>query len=198
MAGSIAEICNRALDLLGAGPIVALDDATTAARLCARNYGPARDAVLRAYPWNEATARAALAADITAPAWGWARAYTLPPDCLRVIAIEGEVTASEGWRVEGGKVLTDAPAPLRIRYIRQLTDPGLIGPMLADAIAAQLAAQIAFAITNNASQANAMRELAGQMLRQARQVDALEQSQDERITADDWTAARFTAYGPVR
>lgn len=198
MAGSVVEICNRALDLLGAGPIVSLDDPTTSARLCARNYGPARDAVLRSYPWNDAAARVVLAADVTPPAFGFARAFTLPPDCLRVIEVDGELRSAGRWRIEGAKLLTDLGAPLRVRYVRRLTEPGLIGPLLADAIAAQLAAFIAFGITNSTTQAAAMLALRDTMLRQARQVDALEQSQDESLTADDWVNARFSGYGPIR
>lgn len=198
MAGSDVEICNRALDLLGAQRINALDENNVPSRLCARNYGPSRDAVLRDYPWNEATARAVLAADATPPAWGFRYAYTLPGDCLRVITIDGELRGSGSWRVEGGKIVTDMAAPLRVRYIRRLTDPGLIGPLLADAIAARLAASIAFAVTNNASQAGQMQSLAEQAIRRARHIDAIEQSQDEQVTADDWTTARFTSFGPVR
>lgn len=198
MAGSVVEICNRALDLLGAPPITSLDDASVAARLCSRNYGPCRDSVLRAYPWNEATARAALAAEVTAPAWGYARAYPLPADCLRVVTVEDELLAAGPWRVEGGRILTDADAPLNVRYIRQLTDPGLIGPLLADAIAARLAAQIAFGLTNNVSMAQSMQALLEQMMRDARRIDSLEQSQDDQLVADDWFNARFTSYGPVR
>lgn len=198
MAGSDVEICNRALDLLGAQTINALSENNVPARLCARNYGPARDSVLRDYPWNEATARAALAADVTPPAWGFLHSYTLPADCLRVITIDGELRLSAAWRIEGQKLLTDLGAPLRIRYIRRLTDPGLIGPLLADAIAARLAAHIAFGITNSASQAQQMAALAEATIRRARAIDALEQSQDEQVTADDWTSARFTSYGPVR
>jgi hypothetical protein len=198
MAGSNVEICNRALDLLGAPTITALDENSVSARLCLRNYAPARDAVLRLYPWNEATARASLAADVTAPAWGFALAYTLPTDCLRLVTIEEELRSAGAWRVEGAKVLTDVSAPLRIRYIRRLTDPGLIGPLLADAIAARLAAAIAFGLTNNASQAESMRGLMEMAIREARRIDALEQSQDEALVADDWTNARFSSYGPVR
>lgn len=198
MAGSEVEIAKRALDLLGAQPITALDDGSVAGRLCARNYAPARDAVLRDYPWNDAQARAVLAADVQPPAWGFAFAYTLPTDCLRVIEIEGELRHGGRWRVEGGKLLTDTAGPLRIRYTRRLTDPAAIGPLLADAIAARLAAHIAFPITNSASQAEQMRVLAEQMIRRARHIDAIEQSQDEQVTADDWTSARFTSFGPVR
>ena len=198
MAGSDVEICNRALDLLGAQRINDLNEANVSARACLANFVPTRDAVLRDYPWNDAMARAVLAADVTPPAWGFLYAYNLPVDCLRVVTIDGELRYAGTWRIEGRQLLTDMGAPVRIRYIRRLTDPGMIGPLLADAIAARLAAHIAFAITNSTTQAQQMQALADQMIRRARQVDALEQSQDEQVTADDWTNARFTSYGPVR
>lgn len=195
MAGSVVEICNRALDLLGAGPIVSLDDDTQAARLCARNYGPSRDAVLRLYPWNDAAGRAALAADAEPPPFEFSASYTLPNDCLRVIAVFGALDYAAPWRVEGGKVLCSLGAPLLIRYTRRLTDPGLIGPMLAEGISAHLAAAIAFGVTNSNSMAGEMKALRDAVIREARQIDAIEQSQDEQVRADAWTGARFSAYG---
>jgi hypothetical protein len=70
--------------------------------------------------------------------------------------------------------------------------------MLAQVIAGHLAMVIAFAMTGNASQADQMRQHYERVYRDARRIDALEQSQDETIVADDWTGARFTPYGQVR
>jgi hypothetical protein len=94
MTQSLVSLCNTALDLLGSDTITSLADDSKPARLCARNIGRVRDAVLRAYPWNCAIARASLAALAGAPAWGFAAHYQLPegPDpayCLRVLEING-------------------------------------------------------------------------------------------------------------
>lgn len=195
MASSVIALCNLALDMLAAKPIAALTDGSTAANLCLRNYEIARDETLRSYPWNDAMARAALAASATAPAWGGLLAFPLPADCLRVLGTEDDVAHGIAWRVEGRAILCDQSGPLNIRYIRRLVDPSLIGPLLGRAIAARLAASIAYGITGNAAMTQAMTQAAEAALREARRIDALEQSSDDAITADDWSGARYRAYG---
>jgi len=106
---SIVEIGNIALVNLGEDTITSLSDEVKAARLINRRYAPIRDAVLRAHPWNCAMARAGLASSDPAPAWGPAACYHLPTDCLRVLRLEDR---SAAWKVEGRKVVTNAPAPL--------------------------------------------------------------------------------------
>lgn len=109
MTFSAVQICNRALDILGADPVLSLTDNSEAGRLCNRNFAPVRDAVLRAYPWNAAMRRAALPALAEPPSWGFAAAYQLPVDCLRLWRVENEDCAD--WRVEGRTVVTDMAAP---------------------------------------------------------------------------------------
>lgn len=174
------KICNRALDMLGADPIASFDDATQIGRLCKRNYEPVRDAVLRAYPWVAAIRRAALNALPEAPAWGYAFQYALPegPDplpCLRVLSVETKgKAAAEDYRIEGRLILSDVGAPLRIVYIGQITDPTKYGPLLADAIAARLAAELAYPLTASTSLGQAMGQAYRDKLAEARAVDAQE------------------------
>jgi ABC-type amino acid transport substrate-binding protein len=191
MASSVVAICNRACDYLGAAPVTSLEDGSKLSGLLLRNYELARDTILRSYPWNCATARASLAALTTAPAWGYAFQYQLPVDCLRVVEMDGYLDQGIAWRVEGLRLLTDAGGPVRIRYIQRVDDPAQFDPALADAIAARLAADIAYAVTGNASQAQALTQLAEARLLAARRVDAIEQSQDDRMRAEDWMDARF-------
>ena len=61
---SDVAICNGALGLLGAERIVSFQDGTTQAILCDLHYSQARDATMRAYPWNFAIARANLGAPL--------------------------------------------------------------------------------------------------------------------------------------
>lgn len=191
MADSEVAIANMALDYLGAAAITSMDDESVTAARIKRNFPLVRDAVLRSYPWNCAARRAKLPALAGAPDFGFARAFQLPSDCLRVFAIEDDALYGERWRVEGRQLLTDAGAPLEVRYISRPSDVALLDPMLVDAIAARLAANLCYAVTENATRAQQMAVQAQQIWTAAKSVDAVEASQDERITADLWVNARF-------
>ena len=85
---SVVDLCNRALDLLGAANITSLTENSKEARLCNGNFDDVRDAVLRSHPWNIAITRRALARDTDTPAFGFSFQYSLPTDpfCLRVLS----------------------------------------------------------------------------------------------------------------
>jgi len=84
---STVDICNGALNQLGATTILSLTEDSKNARLCNSRFTQVRDAVFRSHPWNCLQKRVELAADTTAPAWGFSYAYTLPADCLRLLRI---------------------------------------------------------------------------------------------------------------
>ena len=73
---SVVDICNGALNQLGATTILSLTEDSKNARLCNSRYTQVRDAVFRSHPWNCLQKRVELAADTTAPAWGFSYAYT--------------------------------------------------------------------------------------------------------------------------
>jgi hypothetical protein len=189
---SVVAICNRALDMLGAEPVTSLADNTKAARLCARNFEPVRDAVLRAYPWNAAVRRASLAALADAPAWGYARQFQLPegpsPEpCLRLLAIDGERDFALRYRIEGRRVLTDENAPLNILYIARIDDPAQLDPMLHDVIATRLAADLSYSLTASAALGQSLMEIYQAKLAEARATDAEEGTADPLVAT--WGAA---------
>ena len=183
---SIVEIGNIALVNLGEDTITSLSDDVKAARLINRRYAPIRDAVLRAHPWNCAMARAGLASADPAPVWGPAACYQLPTDCLRVLRVQDRQAA---WKVEGRKIVTNAGAPLNILYTRQVTDPNAFDPLLIEAIAARLAADLAHPITQSTTLIQVMWDLYRQKLIEARGVDGQEGTGDALI-ADTWLASR--------
>lgn len=80
-----------------------------------------RRAALRDAAWNFAMARAELPALAQAPVFGFDSAFQLPADSVRLIEVFGEARAE--YQVEGRKVLADVSGPLRIRYIRDVTEP---------------------------------------------------------------------------
>lgn len=191
MTISVVSICNRALDMLGADPITALTDTSKSARLCNRNYEPVRDAVLRAYPWNSAMARASLAASADTPEFDYAYQYEAPADFLRMWRINEDDEGLVKWRLEGRKILTDQPAPLYIVYVKQITDPAEFDPLLADAISARLAAEIAYSLTGSASVKQEAENSYLRRLAEARKVDAQEIGIPDELTAPDWIESRL-------
>lgn len=184
MASTVA-LCNRALALIGEEPVLSLSDDAEPARRCALLYPETRDAVLRAHPWNAATARTALAPLAEAPAFGFAAQYRLPFDCLRVL---GMADRRSRFRVEGRRLLTDAD-DAAIVYVRRLADPAAFDALLADAVAARLAHDMAYALAGSAALAGRMWELYVRKLAEARKADAQEGGA-ERLEADAWLDAR--------
>ena len=182
---SVVAICNRALALIGEEPIVSLSDDTEAARRCNLLYADTRDAVLRAHPWNAAIARVSLAPLAEVPAFGYARHYQLPSDCLRVLGLSDRRAL---FKIEGRRLLADL-APLAILYVRRIDDPNAFDALLIDAIAARLAHDLAYALAGSTSLAGQMWELYVRKLAEARKADAQEGSA-ERLEADVWTDAR--------
>ena len=107
---SVVDICNSALNLLGASTISALTDDSKNARLCNQRYEPVRNRVFRSHAWNCLTKRVQLAKDSTAPVIEYANQYTLPSDCLRVLKIHTGATDSIShidYAVEGRKIKTN-------------------------------------------------------------------------------------------
>ena len=186
---SVVEICNRALDKLGEPPIVSLADDVKASRACNRVFAPVRDSVLRDHPWNCAIARVMLAADALTPAWGFARAFPLPIDCLRVLTVAPEPGPQPHWIVEGRAILTDAPAPLAIKYLRRLTDPNLFDPLLSEALAARLAVELCEALTQSNTKRQMLVNDYDAIVVRARSADAQE-GVPPALAESPWVTAR--------
>ena len=192
---SVVEICNRALDKLGESPIVSLADDVKASRACNRVYEPVRDAVLRDHPWNCAIGRALLAADSQAPAWGFARRFPLPIDCLRVLSIapdrsnQYDANIETRWVVEGRAILSDVPAPLAIRYLQRLTDTNLFDPMLAEALASRLAVELCEALTQSNTKRRSLLDEYEAVLTRARSADGHE-GVPPALAESQWVLAR--------
>ena len=176
---SVIEICNSALNLLGASTISSLSDDSKNARLCNQRYEPIRNKIFRSHPWNCLIKRAELAQDVAGPAIEYDYSYTLPSDCLRVLKIHNGSTDSINsdldYKIEGRKLVTNQ-GTIYLVYVALVTDPNEFDVALQEAIAAQMAADLAYAITNNATLAKNYQEQADERLREARFVDATENS----------------------
>ena len=178
---SIVDICNSALNLLGASTISALTEDSKNARLCNQRYPAVRNRVFRSHNWNCLIKRIQLAQDSTGPVVEYTYGYTLPTDCLRVLKIHNGTTDSIesnlDYKVEGRKIVTDE-GTIYLVYIALDTDPNTYDSYLAESISHQLAADLCYAITNNSTLANNYMARADERLREARFIDATENSLD--------------------
>lgn len=190
---SVVDICNSALNLLGASTISALTDDTKNARLCNQRYEPVRNRVFRSHAWNCLTKRVQLARDTETPVIEYSYQYTLPSDCLRVLKVHNGTTdsiaSSIDYQVEGRKIKTNE-GTVYLVYIAIDTDPNSYDTYLQEAISHQLAADIAYAVTNNATLANNYMNRADERLREARFIDATENSLGT-IESNEFTDARL-------
>ena len=190
---SIVNICNSSLNLLGASTISALTEDTKNARLCNQRYEPVRNRVFRSHNWNCLIKRVQLAANSTDPVVEYAKSYALPSDCLRVLKIHNGTTDSIAsnldYKIEGRNLVTDQTTVYLV-YIALDTDPNNYDSYLREAISHQLAADLAYSITNNATLANNYMARADERLREARFIDATENSIDT-VEANEFTDARL-------
>ena len=185
---SVVDICNSALNIIGASNIISLTEDSRAARVCNQRYEFVRDSVFRAHPWNCLIRRVSLAADSDTPAFEFSAQHSLPTDpyCLRVIRPEDPDTV---FRVEGRKIMSST-TPFKMIYVARITDPNEYDVYLQESISHQLAADIAYAVTNNATLANNYMERADERLREARFIDATENALGT-VESNEFTDARL-------
>ena len=191
---SIVDICNGALNQLGASTILTLTEDSKNARLCNARFTQIRDSVFRSHPWNSLQKRVELAADTDTPAWGFTSQFTLPADCLRVLTI---LDFDSDYKIEGRKILTDNSS-MKILYVSRVTDPNEYDELLRETLSAALAADIAYAVTSSNPVAKNMYDLFQQKLKEARFVDSTEgqnmnpeKGMADVIGADTFINSRF-------
>lgn len=189
---SEVDLCNLALQRLGAKSITSLTDDSTNARECNRAYAHARDSELRSHPWSFARKRAELAASSTAPAFEYANAFPLPSDFLRLMSNNGRLgmTNQDDLQIEGGNVLTNDSAPLPITYIAQITDPEAFDQLFADLLVARLARDLAEKITQSNTKIQAAQTLYKEARAEARRINAFERP-PQLAPTDPWITARY-------
>ncbi len=190
---SVVDICNSALNMLGASTIIALTENSKNGRLCNQRYEPVRDAVFRSHPWNCLQKRVELALDTVSPVFEFSNAYTLPADCLRVLKSENSnLSNNEKFRIEGKKLLTDEDT-MKILYVAKITDTTEYDTLLIETLSARLAAEMCYPITQSSTLMDRMFSIYENKLKEARFTDATEGTADDdvRIQADDFINARL-------
>lgn len=186
------DICNLALDILKEAPIGSINDARPIAEWCKRNFAVSRDSLLSRADWNFAMKRASIPADSDKPAFGWARSYTLPADCIRLVPLtacgnyEGTPIPHE---VENGKVLTNATGPLKVRYVGRTEDYARYPACFVEALSAYMAMKAAHWVTGKQGYQQIAQALFSEAMSNAWLVDAIEGT-SPRAADNEWVDQR--------
>jgi len=194
---SVVDICNSALNQIGASNIISLTEDSKAARICNQRYNFVRDSVFRSHPWNCLTTRATIAPDTTTPAFEFSKQFTLPtnPFCLRVLQLSDTDIL---YKIEGRKLLCDESS-IEMIYIGRVEDGNQYDLLLIEALAAAMAADLAYPLVGSSSLGANMYQLYQNKLTEARFVDATEDndintsviSDSRTVAADTFINARF-------
>lgn len=197
---SQVEICNRALIKIGGGQITSITDNTKAARVLSGLWDSVRRAELAQRFWTFAMARTSLAALATPPAWGFANAYQLPVDFLKIAQVNdvwvapGLVDYRNGddspYAIEGGQIITDFGAPLKIRYVRDITDPGLFDQLFGEMLASRLAMEACYSIMQSREGQNVAEKDYMRALRNASLSNAITKP-PQGLPDDSWVMGRL-------
>lgn len=188
---SETDICNRALQKMGAGSITSIDENSPDARECKRAYSIVRDAELRRHVWGFATRRQILAPSTTAPAFGFTYAFPLPSDYLRL----HPNALVDDWSIEhvqgvGRCILTSDGTSIKVRYIARIEDTGQYDALFIEALAAKLALELHPKITQSALKERQAREDYKDAIADAKQVNAIEKVSAD-TPEDSWITARL-------
>lgn len=200
MANTSAPLSETAIATMAAGlldeyHISDLDDDHPMARFMAREFGYVRDEFLQLYPWHFATTRASLPEVLPAPAFGWLRAFQRPHDCIRMLPLrvggfkDGPEVPHE---VESGRVLTDAVAPLLVRYVKREIDLTKWSPLAARALACRLAMFAATRVTGKTGYYQKAQQAYQEALTLAMHADSLERGPSEYVLSGHGTSVQET------
>lgn len=183
------SVCSNALIQLGDSPIASFATSEgDRARMCSNLWPQVRDMLLRAYPWPCIRKRAVLAPEATAPAFDWGYSFLLPSDCLRIIQV-GERNERPDYEVAGGKILADTDA-LYIVYAWKNEDPAQWDSVLVDLASCEMAARLAYPITQSASMAKLKRDEADLAMRKAKSI-AGQDNEPEEYGDSPFTDVRY-------
>lgn len=146
---SPVEICNLALDMLKQAPINSIETPVTQSEyVMARWYDTVRQECLRSHPWKFAITRAVLTPDLSAtPPFGYAYAYNLPSDYIRLISIGDDYidNIKRLYEVENYQLLlassddTTDGSTIYVRYLYDATEVTKFDPLFIMYLTLQLA-----------------------------------------------------------
>ena len=147
--------------------ITSLDQTIKSAGVARLLYYQARDAAMTAHRWNFSIQRASLPAMAQAPIFGFSYQYQRPADMLYLAEIAGYAVGAPSlgavyndeteppFAIEGNAILTDFPAPLRIKGGFRIKNPNFWHPTFTEYMRWTLAELFTSALANRATERKA-------------------------------------------
>ncbi|MBQ9236233.1 MAG: hypothetical protein IJ184_07225 [Alphaproteobacteria bacterium] len=192
------NIINRALLKIGE-PLIS----STAQEPNGKIYGLIYEDILKLLlcnnDWRFAIKRVCLAPDIQDPISGFAKAYTLPADFLKLYQFglgwklpnyrNYIALSDERYSIEGDKILCDVEDKLYISYVALVTEEKKFSPWFREAMAAKLAAEYAMRIKQSAQLAQGFENEFFQCLAQADKNNEL-MCDSQTIPDGSWVGVR--------
>lgn len=169
---SKAAIFNLALTILGQNSISDPDGSGKAETACRQVYDICRKALLEQHPWNFALARSELDLETDAPTFEYARAFGLPPDCLRIVKVYDNTS---GYKEEAGLILSD-DSEISLLYVRNEEDTSVFSPLFVQLLATDIALLTEYRITNQSSLQQMLMMKRQELLIKAKMIDAQKDS----------------------
>ncbi|VVE74073.1 hypothetical protein PCA31118_04674 [Pandoraea captiosa] len=197
---SQTDICNRALTKVGAARITNINENSKPARVMSALWDTVRKAELRRRFWKFAIVRTTLPALSEKPAWGYNTAFQLPADFLRLVQVNDTFAVpamtdyrdqdDSAYQIEGSQILTIFNAPLKIRYVQDVADPGKFDALFVEALASKLAYEACEEITQSLSKRQQAAEDYKQAMRDATLAGAIERA-PQGFPDDSWMLIRL-------
>lgn len=181
-------ICNLAVTQIGEEHIVNIDESTKVAAKLKMVWQIMVDEMLEEYDWTFARQRQSLALMSTPPAFGFANAFKLPSDYLRMLREQEDCNAwnARPWRKEGNLLLT-GESDIDLLYIARV-GPEKFSAKFAVALSFRLGAAVAYSLSKKSTVVKQMWDLYMLKLTEAESADA---QQVGRIAAQSrWVHAR--------
>lgn len=181
------DICNLSLSILNQDFVTNIDTPTTETeKLCKKHYAQQRRATLRSHPWNFAIKRVQLAANATAPVFGFSTAYDLPPNFIRFltrhtdlgVAVTDGFIEGKDYEIEDGQFLTSNTATnssaLNMRYIFDQETIIKWDPLAIDVLVFNLALKLAPQYKSAPRAINNIKEMLREVKSEAKAIDGQE------------------------
>lgn len=195
MAVTQTDILNKALTLVGAAPVISIDDDTENARVCSRVYETALRTVLSECKWNFATKRALLSEIVNTLDFefiGESNVYQKPTDMIRIYDTNPQRAI---WREEGDYIIADSSG-FGLQYVYFLDTPSKYPGYFLEAFIDKLAADIGYSIVNSGTLAEKFIDKY-EKISLPKAITANSQTGTQQVPVDDaWTCAKYNDNNP--